>query len=58
MSLIILVEYTEGTLLENGSGDYDTVRRVGQGSHFKEASLIETTAEKVDSMTVVKSLDG
>jgi hypothetical protein len=29
MSLIILVEYTEETLLKNGSGDYNTVRRVG-----------------------------
>ena len=34
MSLIVLVEYTEETLFENGSGegirqDYNTVRRVG-----------------------------
>ena len=60
MSLIVLVEYTEETLLENSSSegigqDYDTVRRVGQGSHLKEANLIEATAEKVDSMTVVRS---
>jgi len=63
MSLIILVEHTEETLFENGHSegirqDYDTIRRVGQGSHLKEANLIETTTEKVDSMTIVGCSNG
>ena len=63
MSLIVLVECTEETCLKiavvNESDKTTTpFVELGKDSHLKEANLIETTAEKVDSMAVVGSSNG
>jgi hypothetical protein len=57
-SLIILVEQTQKTLLEDGSrkriGEYDdTIGRIWQGPHLQQTNLIETSSKQVDRVTVV-----
>lgn len=57
MTLVVLAEQSQEALFEDGGGEgvgqnNDTVGGVRQGLHLQQADLVQTTGEKVDSVSV------
>lgn len=58
MSLVILVEDTQETLLEDGGCERirqhnDTIGRIGKRFHLEQADLIQTSGKEINDVSVI-----